>query len=85
MWLVKFHEKMRRICIEKVKQIERNLKYLEQEQSTQKSVEKGKKIHEKFSRVADFCILRISECPGEIPEGNDRQFRLNTVSKMIPG
>jgi hypothetical protein len=48
MWLVKFHEKIRKPFIEKAKQIECNLKYLEQEHRTQKSVEEVKK---KFRKI----------------------------------
>jgi 23S rRNA maturation mini-RNase III len=62
--LMKFYQKMQRPFVAKAKQIERNLKYLEKEQRTEKSVEEVRKIHEKFSQVADYCIPRISGATG---------------------
>lgn len=59
-----FSTVMQKPFVKKARRIERNLKLLEREQRSQKSVEDVRKIHEMFSRVTDHCIGKIAKATG---------------------
>ena len=62
--ILKFHEEMLGPFAEKEQLIEKNFENLEKEQRTEKSVSEIKNIYEKYSRVREFCINKITFATG---------------------